>query len=65
MEAFKYLTPKIRLDQHSLTKEMLRSKSFHLICSPSRCVELAQGYVSLFITQHSEAICSLPFMVNL
>ncbi|TLD38854.1 gb [Venturia nashicola] len=41
--AFKYLTPKIRLDQHSLTKEMLRSKSFHLICSPSRCIELAKG----------------------
>lgn len=47
MKAFKYLTPKIRLDQHSLTKEMLRSKSFHLICSPSRCVELAHGYVSI------------------
>ncbi|KAE9968587.1 hypothetical protein EG328_007481 [Venturia inaequalis] len=44
--AFKYLTPKIRMDQHSLTKEMLPSKSFHLICSPSRCVELAKGIIA-------------------
>jgi len=41
--AFQYLTPKIRLDQHSLPLDMLRSKSFHLICSATRCVDLAKG----------------------
>jgi len=41
--AFKYLTPKLRLDQHCLTPEMLRSESFHLICSATRCIDLVQG----------------------
>jgi hypothetical protein len=38
--AFRYTTPKLRLDHTSLNDELLLSKSFHLICSPERCVDL-------------------------
>jgi len=41
--AFKYLTPKIRLDENSLTLQLLRSKCFHLICAPKRCVSMIDG----------------------
>jgi len=41
--AFRYTTPKLRLDEHSLTPELLFSKSFHLICSPSRCTDLVRS----------------------
>jgi sugar/nucleoside kinase (ribokinase family) len=40
---FKYLTPKVRLDENSLTAELLASKSFHCVCSASRCIELVMG----------------------
>jgi len=40
---FRYLTPKLRLDQNDLSESLLTSKSFHLICSASRCSEMAQG----------------------
>ncbi|KAF1992370.1 Ribokinase-like protein [Aulographum hederae CBS 113979] len=38
---FKYLTPKLRLDAQNLPPQFLSSRSFHLICSPSRCSDLA------------------------
>lgn len=41
--AFKYLTPKIRLDENSLPISHLFSKSFHLICSPKRCIQICDG----------------------
>ncbi len=41
--AFKYLTPKLRLDQHSLPEPLLFAKSFHLICSPTRCIDVVKG----------------------
>jgi len=37
---FRYTTPKLRLDADCLTDDLLLSKSFHLICSPLRCVDL-------------------------
>ncbi|TKA66427.1 hypothetical protein B0A55_10315, partial [Friedmanniomyces simplex] len=40
--AFRYLTEKKRLIVEDLTPEFLGSKSFHLICSPSRCGEMIQ-----------------------
>ncbi|OQN97911.1 hypothetical protein B0A48_16222 [Cryoendolithus antarcticus] len=40
--AFKYLTEKKRLTADDLTDELLGAKSFHLICSPTRCIELVQ-----------------------
>ncbi|KAH8659288.1 Ribokinase-like protein [Tricladium varicosporioides] len=41
--AFKYTTPKLRLDESSLTPKFLFSKSFHLCCSPARCIELTSS----------------------
>lgn len=38
--AFKYLTKKKRLTADDLTLELLGARSFHLICSPTRCVEM-------------------------
>lgn len=38
--AFRYITPKKRLTAEDLTPSLLASRSFHLICSPTRCREL-------------------------
>lgn len=38
-----YVTPKIRVDQNVLPSEHLNSKTYHLICSPRRCIELVRG----------------------
>ncbi|UNI22100.1 hypothetical protein JDV02_008021 [Purpureocillium takamizusanense] len=38
--AFRYTTPKKRITAHDLTPALLLSRSFHLICSPTRCQEL-------------------------
>ncbi|KAJ6444210.1 MAK32-like protein [Purpureocillium lavendulum] len=38
--SFRYTTPKKRLTANDLTPSLLRSRSFHLICSPIRCQEL-------------------------
>lgn len=43
VEAFKYTTPKLRLDHNSLDETLLSSKSFHLISSPNRCSEQVNG----------------------
>jgi sugar/nucleoside kinase (ribokinase family) len=41
--AFRYMTPKLRLDEASLTGELLGSRTFHLICGADRCVSLVAG----------------------
>ncbi|KAL1649969.1 hypothetical protein SLS58_001345 [Diplodia intermedia] len=38
--AFKYMTEKLRIDHDALTPELLLSKSYHLICSSTRCIDL-------------------------
>jgi len=40
--AFKYLTEKKRLTADDLTLKLLGAKSFHLICSAPRCVDMIQ-----------------------
>ena len=40
---FKYLTPKLRLDENSLSDSQLASNAFHMVCSPVRCISLATG----------------------
>lgn len=46
--AFRYTTPKLRLDQHALANtKLLWSKSFHLICSPLRCIDLVKNILAL------------------
>lgn len=44
--AFKYLTPKKRITADDLTPPLLLSRSFHLICSPTRCQELVTDIIS-------------------
>lgn len=42
------MTPKLRLDQHALVNtQLLWAKSFHLICSPLRCIDLVESILSL------------------
>ncbi|KAK2801954.1 hypothetical protein FQN50_007510 [Emmonsiellopsis sp. PD_5] len=40
---FKYLTPKIRLDHNSLSESQVFSKTFHMVCSPARCIDIVEG----------------------
>ncbi|KHN97850.1 Carbohydrate/purine kinase [Metarhizium album ARSEF 1941] len=44
--AFKYTTLKKRITSEDLTPSLLFSKSFHLICSPTRCQELITDIMS-------------------
>ena len=41
--AFKYLTPKIRLEETDLSDEQVLAGSFHMVCSPARCMKLVNG----------------------
>jgi sugar/nucleoside kinase (ribokinase family) len=41
--AFKYTTPKLRLSETDLNPALLFSKSFHMVCSPTRCIDLVTG----------------------
>lgn len=46
--AFRYVTPKLRLDHRSLINTpLLQAKSFHLICSPLRCIDLVENILAL------------------
>ncbi|KAI0483156.1 Ribokinase-like protein [Xylariaceae sp. FL0804] len=53
--AFKYVTPKKRLTAQDLSPSLLSSRSFHLICSPTRCRELV-----LEIRERRHALSSTP-----
>ncbi|KAK5063058.1 hypothetical protein LTR84_005134 [Exophiala bonariae] len=44
--AFKYLTPKLRLDENSLSEEQVLAQSFHMVCSPERCMSLIRGIMA-------------------
>ncbi|KJX98829.1 pfkB family carbohydrate kinase (Mak32) like protein [Zymoseptoria brevis] len=46
VRAFKYLTPKLRLTAGDLNADLLASKSFHLICSPERCITEVNSILS-------------------
>ncbi|CAG8145533.1 unnamed protein product [Penicillium olsonii] len=39
---FKYLTPKLRLEPEMLSDKQLWSKTFHMVCSASRCIHIVQ-----------------------
>ncbi|KAF7904000.1 hypothetical protein EAF00_001334 [Botryotinia globosa] len=47
--SFKYTTPKLRLDESSIASHppLLFAKSFHLICSPNRCIDLVTRILSI------------------
>ena len=58
--AFKYITPKLRLDHNDLNRGLLLSNSFHLICSPKRCVELVTGILTRRSGLQGENISQAP-----
>ncbi|KAJ5975779.1 hypothetical protein N7481_009486 [Penicillium waksmanii] len=37
---FEYLTPKLRLEPHMLSDTQVWSRTFHMVCSPSRCISI-------------------------
>ena len=39
---FKYLTPKLRLEPEMLSDTQMWSKTFHMVCSASRCISIVQ-----------------------
>lgn len=39
---FKYLTPKLRLEPSMLSESQVLSKTFHMVCSASRCMSIVQ-----------------------
>ncbi|KAL8942782.1 MAG: hypothetical protein Q9216_001467 [Gyalolechia sp. 2 TL-2023] len=41
--SFKYMNDKAQVDEDCLTAEQLMSKTYHLICSAERCINLVQG----------------------
>ena len=40
---FQFTSPKIRIDESTLTEEQLAAQSFHFVCSPERCINLVKG----------------------
>ncbi|KAL2824923.1 Ribokinase-like protein [Aspergillus cavernicola] len=40
--AFRYLTPKLRLEPYMLSESQLASKTFHMVCSSSRCMSIVR-----------------------
>lgn len=40
LRVFKYLTPKVRLEVSSLNPAQVMAKSFHMVCSPDRCIDI-------------------------
>ncbi|KAJ5806587.1 uncharacterized protein N7503_004189 [Penicillium pulvis] len=37
---FKYLTPKLRLEPYMLSDTQVWSRTFHMVCSPARCISI-------------------------
>ncbi|KAK0365444.1 hypothetical protein LTR02_009656 [Friedmanniomyces endolithicus] len=52
--AFRYLTEKKRLTVDDLSPDFLGARSFHLICSPLRCIDMIQQILT-HRTEHNEA----------
>ncbi|KAL4978438.1 Ribokinase-like protein [Aspergillus desertorum] len=40
--AFQYLTPKLRIEPYMLSDVQLLSKTFHMVCSSSRCISIVR-----------------------
>jgi sugar/nucleoside kinase (ribokinase family) len=58
------MTPKLRLDHEDLVDTpLLWSKSFHLICSPLRCMELAEKILRLRLTAVSHKLDPRPLII--
>jgi sugar/nucleoside kinase (ribokinase family) len=62
--AFKYMTPKLRLDHEALIDTpLLWSNSFHLICSPLRCIDLVENILRLREEAANETPTGRPLFI--
>ncbi|KAL2871775.1 ribokinase family protein [Aspergillus lucknowensis] len=50
--AFRYLTPKLRLEPYMLSDSQVFSKTFHMVCSSARCISMVQD-----ILRRREELC--------
>lgn len=58
------MTPKLRLDHEALVgTPLLWSKSFHLICSPLRCIDLVENILALREKEFGSASTSRPLFI--
>ncbi len=60
--AFRYATPKKRLETADLTPDLLTSRTFHIISSPARCRDLVTELLSRRRDEMGDAY-SRPFIV--
>ena len=61
-KGFDYTTQKIRVDPLMLDKDLLCSKSFHLICSPTRCVQVVKDILERRAKEQEEMEELIPQM---
>lgn len=61
--AFRYLTPKLRLEAKDLSSSLLASKSFHVICSPSRCSSMVQEILDKRVSEPSCSGLHAPLII--
>ncbi|KAL8791907.1 MAG: hypothetical protein Q9195_005483 [Heterodermia aff. obscurata] len=59
VRGFEFTSPKIRIDESTLTKEQLAARSFHFACSPNRCIDLVKG-----ILAKREELCKKGMLVH-
>ncbi|GAM84417.1 hypothetical protein ANO11243_024130 [Dothideomycetidae sp. 11243] len=43
---FKFLTPKLRLTSDDLSPDLLAAKSFHMVCTQERCLDVVHGIIA-------------------
>lgn len=62
--AFRYTAPKLRIDHHALVDTpLLWSRSFHLICSPLRCIDLVENIMALRKHHDESGTASRPIFI--
>jgi len=62
--AFRYTTPKLRIDHHALVDTpLLWAKTFHLICSPLRCIDLIENILALRAQSSEQGPAERPWFI--
>lgn len=61
-KGFDYTTQKIQVDPAMLDKDLLCSKSFHLICSPTRCIQVVKDILERIAEERTEIEGLVPQM---
>ena len=61
-KGFDYTTQKIQVDPLMLDKDLLYSKSFHLICSPTRCIQVVKDILERIAEERKDIEVLVPQM---